>query len=206
MKRKFVLFLAGACLFLTACAKKSAESSSELITEPVTEIQAVTEAETLPESETVPGTLPAESSNPEKIVGIWKGETDYRWFREDGSYVTMNYQGTFPEEIPIEVNENSVTLTLDGQPVVLTQTGTHVFDTLDGLYHDAGQEYQIFITGNMVYRYFAHDYPNAYEYDGQNLMLPWSENAMNCFVSGDTLEIEGEIFTRTHDLDDFLLN
>ena len=67
-------------------------------------------------------------------------------------------------------------------------------------------EYQIFITGNLVYRYYSHDDANAYQYDGQTLMLPWSENAMNCFVSGDTLEIEGETFTRTHELDDFLLN
>ena len=210
--KKFLIFtLAGCALLLTACNQKAEESAPESIAETIAEASAeetvpetlpVTEADAVPETESIP----AEPSSPADIIGIWKSENGYRWFQENGGYITMTYQGAFPDDIPIEVNETSVVLTIDGTQHTLTQTGTHVFDTIDGLYNDAGQEYQIFITGNLVYRYYSHDDANAYQYDGQTLMLPWSENAMNCFVSGDTLEIEGETFTRTHELDDFLLN
>ncbi|MBR1555187.1 MAG: hypothetical protein IJ644_07335 [Oscillospiraceae bacterium] len=215
MRKFLMLTLAGCALLLTACNQTVQNSAPESIAEPITELSAeetvpetlpVTEEITIPETETVPEVIPTEPSNPADIIGIWKGETGYRWFQENGGYVTMTYQGAFPDDIPIEVNETSIVLTIDGNPLTLTQTGTHVFDTIDGLYNAEGQEYQIFITGNLVYRYYSHDDANAYQYDGQNLMLPWSENAMNCFVSGDTLEIEGQIFTRTHELDDFLLS
>ncbi|MBE6876904.1 MAG: hypothetical protein E7496_09350 [Ruminococcus sp.] len=212
--RKFLLFtLAGCALFLTACQQtvqnSAPESMIETIAEPsaeenVSETLPVTETVAVPETETFPEAVPAEPSNPADIIGIWKSDTGYRWFQENGGYVVMMYQGTFPDDIPIEVNETSVVLTIDGTPLTLTQTGTHVFDTIDGLYNAEGQNYQVFITGNLVYFYY--DTGAFYQYDGEKLLLPPGDSTVVCTVSGDTAQISGETFTRTHELDDFLLN
>ncbi len=213
MKYQILFAVAGVCLLLTACAEKTTEipeaatelqTASPVITEiqsdlPATEqnIQTVTET---PATEEM--TVPAVPSSPEELIGIWQNpETKHvYWFQENGLYVTMLYMGTFPEDIPIEMSETSVTLTLDGEPVTLTQTGTHVFDTLDGLYNADGKAYQVLILGNMVYIY--NNLNTAYEYNGEMLKLADGENP--CFVSGDTAQITGQTFVRTHDLDAFL--
>ncbi|MBR0484181.1 MAG: hypothetical protein IJJ69_05280 [Oscillospiraceae bacterium] len=213
MRKFLIALLAGYALFLTACTQKPEESAPESITETIAETSAeetvpetlpVTEAVAVPVTETMPESIPAELSSPADIIGIWKSETGYRWFQENGGYVVMMYQGTFPDDIPIEVNETSVQLTIDGTPLTLTQTGTHVFDTIDGLYYAEGQNYQVFIIGNQVYFYY--DTGAFYQYDGEKLLLPPGDAGLTCSVSGDTAQIAGETFTRTHELDDFLLN
>jgi len=213
MKYQILFAVAGVCLLLTACAEKTTEipeaatelqTASPVITEiqsdlPATEQNIPTVTET-PATEEM--TVPAVPSSPEELIGIWQNpETKHvYWFQENGLYVTMLYMGTFPEDIPIEMSETSVTLTLDGEPVTLTQTGTHVFDTLDGLYNADGKAYQVLILGNMVYIY--NNLNTAYEYNGEMLKLADGENP--CFVSGDTAQITGQTFVRTHDLDAFL--
>ncbi|MBR1527754.1 MAG: hypothetical protein IJ642_00460 [Oscillospiraceae bacterium] len=208
MKYRLILALTGVCLLLTGCAEKNAETAEtqnlqstaqnenvESIQQNIPEI--VTEENTVPE-------IPAVPSSPEAIIGIWKNPQSNHayWFQENNSYVTMICMGTFPEDIPIEMTETSLTLTLDGEPVSLTQTGTHVFDTLDGLYNAEGKAYQVLIMGNIVYIY--NNLNLIYEYNGELLKLTDSE--INCYISGDTAQIGDQTFIRTHDFDDFLLN
>ena len=215
MKYQILFAVAGVCLLLTACAEKTTEipeaatelqTASPVITEiqsdlPATEqnIQTVTET---PATEEM--TVPAVPSSPEELIGIWQNpETKHvYWFQENGLYVTMLYMGTFPEDIGIEMTETEIKLTISGEVQQLTQAGTHVFDTLDGLYNVAGQNYQILIVGNAVYTYT--DTGATYQYNGEALSL--QDVQIPCIIDGDTMQYEHTTFSRTHELDDFLLS
>ena len=216
MKKQVLFALTGICLLLTACAEKTPAESAEpqtnpIITETSADIAAVTE-QNMQNLTEIPATeemllteapaVPAEPSSPDALIGVWQNPDSKHvyWFQENGLYITMLYMGTFPEQIPIEMTETTVILTLEGEPVTLTQTGTHVFDTLDGLYNAEGKAYQILILGNMVYIY--NNLNTAYSYNGE--MLKMTDTESPCYISGDTAQIAGQTFIRTHDLDAFL--
>lgn len=215
LKYKSLLILTGICLLLTGCAEKSesetqnvqstVQNESVYSSEQNQNVESIQQniPEIVTEENTVPD-IPAVPSSPEELIGIWKNpESNHAyWFQEDQHYITMICMGTFPEDIPIEMTETSLTLTLDGEPVSLTQTGTHVFDTLDGLYTAENKAYQILIIGNIVYIY--NNLNLIYEYNGE--MLKLSDSEQTCYLSGDTARIGDQIFIRTHDFDNFLLN
>ncbi len=204
MKKYLTIMLAGLCLLTTACASKeisnTVSETAEIMTQISTETASVPETE--PATEALTETVPLEASSPEAIQGIWKNGNGYQWFQENGSYLVMNYVGTFPEEVGIEMTETDMKLTISGEVQQLTQAGTHVFDTLDGLYDVAGQNYQILIVGNAVYTYT--NTGMTYSYNGEMLMLQDTQSP--CTVNGDTMQFDGNTFSRTHELDDFLLS
>lgn len=200
MKKYLTIMFAGLCLLMTACSSKEIDSISQETAEPATQIMA--ETVSIPETEAVTQAVPVEASSPEAIQGIWKNENGYQWFQEDGGYLVMNYVGTFPEDIGIEMTETEIKLTISGEVQQLTQAGTHVFDTLDGLYNVAGQNYQILIVGNAVYTYT--DTGATYQYNGEALSL--QDVQIPCIIDGDTMQYEHTTFSRTHELDDFLLS
>ena len=200
MKKYLTIMFAGLCLLMTACSSKEIDSISQETAEPATQIMA--ETVSIPETEAVTQAVPVEASSPEAIQGIWKNENGYQWFQEDGGYLVMNYVGTFPEDIGIEMTETEIKLTISGEVQQLTQAGTHVFDTLDGLYNVAGQNYQILIVGNAVYTFT--NTGMTYSYNGEMLMIQDTQSP--CTVTGDSMQFDGNTFSRTHELDDFLLN
>lgn len=198
MKKLMTAFAMGVCFLLTACNSAPKTEPAVPETAPVPVVPAVTEAPAVPETETE--TVPVVSSSPEAILGIWKNDSGYLWFRPDGSYAMMNRLGVFPDEIGIEVTDTSLTLNVSGEILSLTQAGTHVFDTLDGLYDTAGQSYQVLIVGNTAFTYT--DTGLTYSYNGETLML--QDVQTPCQISGDTMQYQGTAMTKTNELDDFL--
>ncbi len=213
MKYQLILSMTAVCMMLTGCAHQNTESlvsvpetsATVAETQPVTEMQAVTEMQNIPETQNLPETLPAEPSSPDAVTGIWKNQDsgDYLWFRDDNSYIVLNYAGIFPDDIAIERTEDTLTLTIGGNLHTLTPVGAHWFDTIDGLYDVAEQNYQIFIAGNMVFLYT--DAGISYQYNGELLTVTGQE-AASCIISGDTMQYLQQTFIRNHDLDDFLLH